>query len=210
MGGGGFCGAMTGLVACYQFEGNTNDASGNHLDAAPVNVVYVVDQFNKAAQLANDSSMKVAGNSKFDIAMVTIEAWVKLTTLPAPTETSVVLAVNNQYVLWISDDGTVTCDLNGVARFSSTAALTRVTAGAWAHVACTYDHAVARIYLNGSAVANRDSTSNLGMGSQPMTIGSNSPNGGAPVIGLIDDVRLFSVARTAPQICSDAGQLLCP
>lgn len=31
-----------------------------------------------------------------------------------------------------------------------------------------------------------------------------------PLIGLIDEVRLMKVARTAAQICADAGKPSCP
>jgi hypothetical protein len=202
--GAGFCDPIDGLIACYEFEGNTNDATANHLDAMAVSVVFVAGHVGNAMLLAADSDATVAASPKFDVAQLTIEAWVNPSTLPAPIRASVVLAVNGQYSLWINDNGTLSCDLHGATRVTSTATVAAMT---WSHVACTYDTMVARVYVNGVAVS-RNATGDLTPSGNEMAIGSNSP--GSPLIGMIDELRLLSVARTGPQICSDAGQSSCP
>src|SRR5215831_13982506 len=114
-----FCDPIDGLVACYEFEGNTTDATANHLDATAANVLFVTGQVGKAMQLASTSTAVVAPSAKFDLAAVTIEAWVNPTMLPSPTRGAVLLAVNGQYTLWINNDGTLSCDLHGATRVTS-------------------------------------------------------------------------------------------
>ena len=202
-----FCDPITGLIACYEFEGNANDATTNHLDATVSNVSFPpTGQVGDAMQIAANSSATVAASTKFDVAQLTIEAWVKPASLPAPTKFAVVLDVNNQYALWINDTGTLSCDLHGATRVTSTAAVATM---AWNHVACTYDGAVARIYLNGGLAGSRNGNGDLTKSGPAMAIGGNSPSG-SPMIGLIDELRLLSVARSGPLLCSDAGQSGCP
>jgi len=202
-----FCDPMTGLVACYEFEGTANDATANRLDATVTNVMFPpTGQVGSAMLIAANSSATVAASTKFDVAQLTIEAWIQPSTLPAPTKIAVVLDVDNQYALWITDTGAVTCDLKGSTRLSTTVTVPIL---AWSHVACTYDAtAIARIYVNGSVAVTRNGTHDLVMTGPAMAIGGNSPSG-SPLVGLIDQVRLLSVARSGPQICSDAGQSSC-
>jgi hypothetical protein len=42
-----------------------------------------------------------------------------------------------------------------------------------------------------------------------MSIGANNPPGTDRLIGLIDQVRLMDRARTAAEICADAGKTAC-
>lgn len=204
-----FCDPITGLVACYEFEGTANDATANRLDATATNVTFSpMGQVGSAMVIAANSSATVAASTKFDVLELTIEAWVKPTSLPAPTKFAVVLDVNNQYALWINDNGTLSCDLHGATRVSSMATST-VTTMAWNHVACTYDRSVARIYLNGGLAGSRNGNGDLTTAAPAMAIGGNSPSG-SPMIGLIDQLRLLSVARSGPLLCSDAGQSSCP
>lgn len=200
-----FCDPIDGLVACYEFEGNTSDATTNHLDAVATNVMYIDDRFGKAMQLALTSAATVGASNKFDLSQLTIEAWVNPTTLPAPTRVSVVLAVSGQYMLWIDEFGRLVCDLHGATRVTSTAT---VATAMWSHVACTYDADTARVYVNGVGTP-RGRSGDLSGGSNAMSIGGSIP-AGSRWIGLIDELRLLSVARSGPQICSDAGQTGCP
>jgi Concanavalin A-like lectin/glucanases superfamily len=201
-----FCDPIDGLIACYEFDNSTLDATANHLDATPVNVMYGMGQVNSALQIAANSSATVAASNKFDVTEVTIEAWVKPTSLPAGGKFAVVLDVDNQYALWINDNGTLSCDLHGATRVTSTTAVATMM---WNHVACTYDRSIARIYLNGGLAGSRNGSGDLTRSAPAMAIGGNSPSG-SPMIGLIDELRLLSVARSGPLLCSDAGQTNCP
>ena len=200
-----FCVPIDGLVACYEFEGNASDLSGHNHDAATANLLFVPGMSGSAMLFAANSAADVPGSAAFDVAALTIEAWVQPSALPAQSKQSVVLDVDMQYALFINDDGTLTCDLHGVSKFSTIGA---VVAGAWSHVACTYDGAMARIFLNGNLAAVHAGTGGLSTGGHAMAIAANSPSG-SPLVGLIDQLRLLGVSRTGPQICGDAGRSSC-
>jgi hypothetical protein len=43
-----------------------------------------------------------------------------------------------------------------------------------------------------------------------MSIAADNPSNGNRLIGQIDQLRLMDMARTATQICGDAGKSSCP
>src|SRR5215467_23457 len=78
-----FCNPIDGLVACYEFEGEVQDLSGHGHDATTANVVFVPGGvFGSAMLFAATSAANVPASTAFDVADITIEAWVKPTTLP--------------------------------------------------------------------------------------------------------------------------------
>lgn len=201
-----FCDPIDKLIACYEFEGDVRDLSGNHHDATTANALFVTGKAGKAMLFGLTSEATVAGSDQFDVDALTIEAWVRPDLLPVAGMQSVILDVDKQYAFSINDDGTLTCDLHGLGKFGTTAA---IVAGAWSHVACTYDGATAaRIYIDGNSAATRAGNSDLSGGGNPMAIAGNSPTG-LQLVGLIDQLRLLGVARSGAQICSDAGKTAC-
>jgi hypothetical protein len=202
-----FC-AIDGAVACYEFEGNARDGSGNGLDATATGVTFVPGgQVGMAMQVDAGSTTNVNASLLFNhVAALTIEAWIKLAHLPAKHQQSDILDVDNQYAFAVNDDGTLTCDLHGLGNFMTSA---QVALGRWTHVACTYDGATAGlIYIDGALAANRPGSGQLTTGNNAMSIAANHPTG-MQILGLIDQLRLLGVARTAAQICTDAGKTIC-
>lgn len=72
----------------------------------------------------------------------------------------------------------------------------------WHHVAGTYDGATMRLFIDGLQVASLAKTGVLNPNSTgPIVIGQNTYNPGSSTYeGVIDEVRIWSVARTASQI----------
>src|SRR5262245_2824346 len=59
-----FCDPITGLVACYEFEGTANDATANRLDATATNVTFsTMGQVGSAMVIAANSSATVAAST---------------------------------------------------------------------------------------------------------------------------------------------------
>jgi len=80
----------------------------------------------------------------------------------------------------------------------------------WTHVACTYDgNDTARIYINGIIKATNSDGGTLGKGGHGIGIAQNYPMG-SHLVGLIDQLRLLNIARSAADICTDAGGTGCP
>jgi len=202
-----FC-AVDGVVGCYEFEGDARDGSGNGLDATATGVTFVPGgQVGMAMQVDAASATNVSASNLFNhLTAVTIEAWIKLAQLPAKHQQSDILDVDNQYAFAVNDDGTLTCDLHGLGNVMTSA---KVALDRWTHVACTYDGATAaQIYVDGALAANRPGNGQLSVGNNAMSIAANHPTG-MQILGLIDQLRLLGVARTAAQICTDAGKAIC-
>ncbi|HEX3482677.1 MAG TPA: LamG domain-containing protein [Kofleriaceae bacterium] len=205
-----FC-AIDGIVACFEFEGSVTDGSGNALQTTASGVSFVHNgELGMAMQLDDNSSATVKPTILDDVEAVTIEAWIRPTRRPDGGEQFNILDVDQQYAFTINDDGTLTCDLHpNPGKLSTTGPAGTVATNQWTHVACTYDGInTSRIYINGLAAATRSASGTLGKGGHGIGIAQNYP-GGSQLIGLIDQLRLLNVARSAGDICTDSGGTLC-
>jgi hypothetical protein len=77
-----------------------------------------------------------------------------------------------------------------------------IPAGVWTHVAGSWDGVTLRVFVNGVTDTSTATTRNPKNGATALKIGERG-NGGTPFNGQIDDVRLWSVARTAAQIAAN-------
>jgi hypothetical protein len=207
-----FCDSITGLVACYEFEGNARDGSGNSLDATATGVTFVPGgHLGMAMQVDGNSSATVDPTFLVNTDAVTIEAWIRPTQLPSsePPQPANILDVDQQYAFVLNSDGTLTCDLHPKpGKFSTTKPTGTVATDQWTHVACTYDgNHLARIYINGIVAATNTDGGTLGKGGHGFGIAQNYPMG-AHLVGLIDQLRLLNVARSPAEICGDADRTL--
>jgi hypothetical protein len=79
---------------------------------------------------------------------------------------------------------------------------TQVPAGAWTHVATTFDGVTQRLFVNGVEVANSPQVGTIAVGTGVLRIGGNSAWTGEFFSGLIDEVRIFNRALTAAEIAA--------
>lgn len=199
-----FC-STDGVVVCFEFEGTANDGGPHGLAATAFGVGFAPGKTGMAMQVGLGSTVTLAGNALFNVDALTIEAWVHPTALPARNQQLDVIDVDNQYALFINDDGTVTCDLHGGPDKLTTAAGQVIGVNQWTHVACTYDGTMGpHIYLNGGAAVSSSANGTIDKGSHSMGVAQNYPSG-SQLVGMIDQLRLFNVARTESEICQDAG-----
>jgi hypothetical protein len=70
--------------------------------------------------------------------------------------------------------------------------------GVWQHVAGTYDGATAKLYVNGSLVASASLSRSIAAGQEGFFIGGR--NNATAFHGLIDEVRLWNIARLQSDI----------
>lgn len=195
------------LVACYAFEGNLADGSGqNHTPSTAVNTSFAAGKVGNGLVIGNTTEVDVPDSPAFDVAAVTIEAWVKPNLGAFPTGRGGVLDCNNQYGMFVLATGLVTCTAS-----SSVTSPMPIASGSWSHVACTENGTTVALYVNGSLVASGPAGTLPTSATTGFTLGGNNPPGGGdPLVGMLDQVRLFKVARTAAQICGDAGKSGCP
>jgi hypothetical protein len=84
------------------------------------------------------------------------------------------------------------------------AAVTAVVPGRWVHVAATFDGAVARVFLEGKAVASLALEATIGNSNVPVTIGARLQGTmlADPLGAALDEVRLYARALTAAEIAA--------
>jgi hypothetical protein len=183
------------LVACYEFENDTADASGHNLNATNTNVTYVTGKVGKAAHAVGMTRMTVTQNALLDPSALTIECWIHA---PIPGGGRAGIVDNDgDWGFFLQPNG----DLQGVGLTSQA----NIPANTWTHVALTYD-GTTRHYVNGVEVASAANTSgafSTTNGSTGVSIAADNPTG-SPLNGDIDQLRIFSVARTPQQIAADA------
>jgi hypothetical protein len=202
-----YCPADPTLLACYRFEDGAHpslviDESMYANNAAATNASFPAGRVGTALSVAMNGSV-TAGDpvSLAPPGPITLEAWIKLGSLPIGSARYGIVDNEGQYGMFVYANGVLSCSLS--VRIPSPDNALGI--GAWQHVACTYDRQTVRVYVDGTERANGAATAALGSGTTDgLRLGSNSPSGDI-FDGLIDDVRIWSVARTAQDICKDAG-----
>lgn len=187
------CGASD-LVLCFGFEGAIVDGSPNALVPTTSGVSFVPGKSGQAASFGPLSAMRFAASPAFELTAATLEAWVKLAANP-PGD-GVIFDDDNRASLTILADGTLLCKPNGIPSAG------KVVVEQWTHVACVFDGANVRAYVNGTEVGSGAGV----IGSSPAStaaVGGNAPSG-EPFVGAIDSFRVFKVARTAAQVAAAA------
>ncbi|HSD86793.1 MAG TPA: LamG domain-containing protein [Kofleriaceae bacterium] len=195
------------IVACYPFEDSTLDATLHHLDATMTNVSFVAGKVGNAMLFDTTSAADVGDSTLWDVGALTIEAWIKPSQLPATGTRMGILDMNGQYGFFLHETGRLQCTIVGGITAQVDAG---VTTTEWSHVACTYDGATTTIYRNGSIVFQGGGGGAIATGGATgiSIAADNPPNSGSRLLGLIDEVRILSRARTTAEICADAGA--CP
>lgn len=127
----------------------------------------------------------------------TVEAWVYVNALPANRAWMLVLGNDGAGALhWLlNSDGSMQ-----VGVWSGTQAHPSLIPGQWTHLASVFDGTNLTVYVNGQPVLVQAAAFNLA--GIPLTLGEphSGENGFS---GVMDDVRIWSVARTAAQIQQD-------
>jgi len=195
---------LVGIVACFDFEGSVTDASSSMLPVTTQDVAFVAGEAGSAVALGSTSAIHIPENPALDVNEVSIETWVRLGQLPVSGARMGVVDNDSEYGMFVLAQGVLECNITNMTLAGAT-----LTAGVWTHVACVDDGMQLRQYVNGSLTASAASGAPTPNGTNGTSLGGNSPSGD-PLIGDMDVVRIYDVARSAAQICSDAGRAACP
>jgi hypothetical protein len=199
------------IVACYEFEDNTTDGSQYMLAANPTGATFTqsMQGLGKALSLASSSNVQIAETVHLDLQSFTVEAWLN----PSFFSGQNLSVVNNggQYGMFVDPSNAPFCvKVTPPSTIVPThaPAVMALRTGHWTHVACVYDGKNLTIYVDG-AQANEDTMGGMvataamggtGIGSQTPTQAQENH-----YVGLIDNLRIWSVPRTGAQICADAA-----
>ncbi|WP_053226918.1 LamG-like jellyroll fold domain-containing protein [Solirubrobacter soli] len=201
--------AGSGPVAAYSFDDGAGalagDASGNGHEGTILNGTWTGSGKFGGAIDFNGSNTRVDLPSlgRFYKSGYTLEAWVKSA---GKIDVGVVGSWNagtaGGPMIWVDHIaghyyGVVNSGMSNYLDSGQNA-----VSGTWQHVAVTYDMSTLRFYVNGVEVASKPYTSNVG-DTDLWKIGAYGNPIGGYFDGLIDEVRIYSRALTAPQLAND-------
>ncbi len=152
----------------------------------------------------NSASVQRNGTQPF-----TVEAWVKPTggAWLAAVSKFVHTSSNEGYSLEIFSDNKVSLLYgNNWSDWNATTSTTALTPGVWSHIAATYDGSTVKIYINGNLSQSAAWANGVTDSGTPLLIGAR--NGTTFFSGQIDEVRVWTVARTAAQLRESMAKTL--
>ena len=196
-------------VAAYSFDDGAGtiagDATGNGHPGTVVGAAWATGKFGSALNFDGvGSRVDLAPLGKLYKLGFTLEAWVKKSGMKS--DVGVVGSWNSAQsggpMIW-SDyiSGRYFLTLNaGSPNYLDSGQSPAV--GQWQHLAATYDGSTARFFVNGTQVASRPFTGNVG-DSDVWRIGAYGANPFGFFDGLIDEVRIYDRALSASQVQDD-------
>lgn len=148
----------------------------------------------------NNASVQITSNQ------LTLEAWIKPDVWTANVWQGNIINKEQQgsgvdygYMLRCGNNGSANFNIGDGGWNELTTAQNTLTLNTWQHLAATYDGSYMRIYVNGAIVDSIARNITIGNASSKLFIGSN---GTQPRFfsGLIDEVRIWDIARTKRDI----------
>lgn len=208
-----------GLVACYPFNGNAKDETGNGNNGTANDATLTTDRFEKAnsAYSFNGSNLISINPAQFKNESYSYTTWVKLDNLPSAGDNNCfitiggaggdqVLSVTSSYQSQTSNGFNVGGYNNGNPIQSNNWNNITPTVGKWYHLVCTRDNTSIKLYVNGQLIVNNSiltstggTTPNYG---SPTYVTFGARNGGASqyMQGSLDDIHLYNRPLNAQEV----------
>jgi hypothetical protein len=193
-------GEASGIVAADQKNLN----AGTYYNGVTLNVASLLGQDTSNTACTFDGVndfINVYNSASLGLTTaVTLEAWIKPTTLPAAGSVRAIVSKLGSYSLQL--DGPLLefgLTQNGTTHTLQSAS-GAIQAGGRYHVVATYDGATERLYINGVQVASAALTGAISTSGNSLTIGSGGA--GSYFAGTIDEVAVYGAALSAARIAS--------
>ena len=201
------------LVACYAFEGDTDDSSlnANHATIAEA-VSYTTGVNGNALVHASTSDVRVPESPSLDVtSAMTVDAGVRIDASGPGNPRAMIVDHADGYALYLENGGVPTCaitQVNGPNRRAS--GTTRLETDRWTHLACTVRSATLRLYVDGVLVDTAAVSAPIATASTNGTrLGGNVPDTvnptDDPFLGAIDQLRIWNAALSSSEICEAAN-----
>jgi len=188
------------LVGCFAFEDTAESQSGAGLVVSESDLVYAEGVRGRALDTRSQGALHIEETAALDFDAFTIEMWVHPDQLPTGSGRASLFDNDGQYSVFVFENAAVRCSGNGEVRPEGALA-----AGTWTHVACVHDGQSVTLYIDGQSRATGPAGLPPRNGGEGSNIAGNSPSGGDRFAGRIDELRIWSRARTAAEICATAG-----
>jgi|GEM_PF-2807820 len=222
---GGVTGVGVGTYLLGPFPNNTNVSvtvvhngsatcnlviSGNSFDCATAGQNALnFDGVNDRVNIPNSASVNITGTA------LTLEAWIFPTSFRTGSfEGSIINKEQGPgsagYMLRCGGSGILSFAI-GTGTFPEVTSLAgTLVLNTWQHVAGVYNGATLKIYKDGVEVGTANQTAAItSSASTPLQIGNWGQSDSRGFVGLIDEARIWNVARTVPQLNTTLNVLLC-
>jgi hypothetical protein len=183
------------LLLCLRFEGSLADESSPAATVTGSNITFESGIDTLAARLGTASLLRAAQGWGAVDTVFTLEAWIRPDRLPGAGDRMGIIDSEAHFGIFLLPGGTISCSSSGGEATASAAA----AAGRWTAVACTASANTLVLWIDGVARDQAPMDGNSNGTPSTLGIGGNLPSGD-PWEGLIDNVRVWSTARTAQQI----------
>jgi len=211
--------AYSGAIAIYPFDGDAKGRSGNEYDLTVSNATQTAGKIGQAYSFNGSNSYIAEGASK--IPVLAFQSGFTFHALIKPNSYG---EVNLGTLLSKDDDGNglngirinissvagnrIICRIHNVAS-NCLSAVNSITLSQWNTIDITMLSTKGNIYINGSLSGNADqllSDESLITTSNPITIGNRSGATDRTFDGLIDDVQLWTGAKSTAWIGEEFAQ----
>ena len=199
-------------VAVWLFEEGAGkvakDASGNGHDGEFAgSPKWVKGKFGTGLEFPGDAGgyIVVDSTKKLELETLSIEVWVKVEESTGKWQGIVCKQKagcnNRNYGIWVHVDKSVLhaqIGANGACAFSIDAT-TDITDNKWHHLAFTYDGKMGRVYVDGELETEAPNGQTF-QSADPITIGVPNLDNANGLKGIIEEIRISSIARTEKEI----------
>jgi prepilin-type processing-associated H-X9-DG protein len=194
------CPLSAELVGCYRFENELGDASGrgNHVTGSAYG--FATGRHGQAVRTTASSTLLVPENALLELDHFTIELWLRAAELPEDGRRAGLVDRQGSFGLFLHDDGELRCVAGGQTVTRNDA----VRAGTWIHVACVHDGNAMTLYVDGHSASTGGASALPAGARQGLSIAGDNPTGD-PFTGELDELRIWSGARSTQDICASAG-----
>jgi uncharacterized repeat protein (TIGR01451 family) len=198
------------LVAAYSFDEGAGttvaDSSGNNRTGTIANATWTsTGKYGKALSFNGTSAkIRIPDDPGLHLSTaMTLEAWVNPSTVTSAWRDVIYKGDDSYFIMGTtSQSGRPSVGGTFAGTGFNNFGPSTLPVNTWSHLAATYDGTTLRLFVNGSQVATAPRTGAMTTSTNPLEIGGDSLYGQF-FKGLIDEVRVYSVALTPTQIQTD-------
>jgi hypothetical protein len=194
------CSDDPALVACYPLDGDALDHGprGNDLHATAI----TWDPRGGAVLSAQSKLFCPNGPALSHVAR-TLVAWVRIDALASGR--AGILDRDREYGLFAHAGGELRCAM-AISAAGWVSAPAALQLGRWHHVACIAQRDRLELYVDGVLAASAAGSGAAPANATPLHLGADSPSGQDPLVGALDDVRIWDLAWPPEQVAADASR----
>ncbi len=168
----------------------------NSLVLNPDDYALSFDGVDDIINCGNDSSLRISGTE------ITLEAMIKVNEFKTQVWAGCIIAKDEMspdrgYMIRVGDQGTVNFNIGNTSWNELNTPKNTLSLDTWYHIGAVYDGTSMKIYVNGSLIAEANKSITIGDASgKPLIIGDSPQWSGRVFNGLINECRIWNVARS--------------